>query len=121
MTNIETKFNPATGGNITQVIDSETVVLTVKRKKSSLAKGFGKLIAFIIGGTGILFSALLFITIIGILPAIGLFFMSLGIIYLGLGKQRVKCPHCQKKQPVVNTAENFSCPKCRKLTVLNWH
>jgi hypothetical protein len=121
MTNTQTEFDPTTGGIKTQVISSETLAINVERKNSGFAKGFGKLLAFTIGGFGIFCSALLFITIIGILPAIGLFFMSLGIIYLGLGKQQVKCPHCKKRQPVLKTAENFSCPKCKNLTVINWN
>jgi hypothetical protein len=94
--------------------------LTLTRKKSSFANGLGKLFAFTIGGFGILLSAFLFLTIIGIFPGIGLFFTSLGLIYLALGKQQVSCPHCKKKQPVLKSAENFTCHKCKSLTVLNW-
>jgi hypothetical protein len=101
-------------------INNETKIINIKRKKSSLASGVGKFFAFSIGGFGILCSALLFITIIGILPAIGLFFMSIGLIYVALGKQQVKCPNCSKRQPILKTAENFKCPKCQKLTVVNW-
>jgi hypothetical protein len=104
----------------TKIIGGETRAIDVVKKKSGFASGIGKLFAFTIGGFGILLSALLFITIIGILPAIGLFFVSLGIIYLAMGKQQVACPHCKKKQPVLQTAENITCPKCRQLTVINW-
>ncbi|MFJ5716512.1 transposase zinc-binding domain-containing protein [Neobacillus sp. NPDC093127] len=65
-------------------------------------------------------SGLLFLTIIGIFPAIGLFFTSLGLIYVAQGKEQVACPHCKKKQPVLKSSENFTCPKCQKLTVINW-
>lgn len=103
------------------VLSNETLVVSIKRKKSGLAKGFGRLIAYIIGGFGVLISCILFVTIIGILPGIGLFFMSIGLIYVAKGKQQVACPHCKKKQPVLQTSENFTCTKCRKLTVINWH
>jgi hypothetical protein len=102
------------------VITNNTLIIDVTRKKNSFASGFGKLFAFTIGGFGIVLSSLLFLTIIGIIPSIGLFFMSLGLIYLALGKQQVSCPHCKKKQPVLKTAENFTCHKCKSLMVLNW-
>jgi hypothetical protein len=120
MAQTEKEFDVTTGGYKSKVIGGDTVVLDVEKKRSGFGRGIGKLIAFTFGGLGIFTSALLFLTIIGILPAIGLFFISLGIIYLALGKQQVKCPHCAKKQPVLQTAENFTCPKCRQLTVINW-
>jgi hypothetical protein len=101
-------------------IGSEKLIIDIKKKKTSVFGVFGKFCAFAIGGFGILLSAFLFITIIGILPAIGLFYMSLGLIYLALGKQQVSCPHCKKKQHVLKTAENFNCPKCKNLTIINW-
>lgn len=104
----------------TQVISNETLVIEVERKKGSILGGIGRVFAFTFGGFGILISALLFVTIIGIFPAIGLFFMSLGLIYASLGKQAVKCPHCKKRHYVVKTAENMTCSKCRRLTVINW-
>lgn len=102
------------------VITNEKLAIEIERKKSGFASGVGRIFAFVIGGFGVLISLLLFATIIGILPGIGLFFMSTGIIYLGLGKQQVACPHCKKKQPVLKTAENFNCPKCKNFTVINW-
>jgi len=113
------KFDPATASYKQTVLTGDTIAIDVKKKRSGWAKGTGRLVAYTVGGFGILISCILFVTIIGILPAIGLFFMSLGIIYAAIGKQRVECPHCHKKQPVLQTAENFTCAKCRKLTVLN--
>ncbi|MBW3113475.1 hypothetical protein KYJ26_16600 [Bacillus sp. MCCB 382] len=104
----------------TKSIGENRLMIDVEKKRSGFGRGIGKVFAFTLGGIGIFTSALLFLTIIGILPAIGLFFMSLGIIYLALGKQQVKCPHCAKKQPVLQTAENFTCAKCQQLTVINW-
>jgi hypothetical protein len=120
MAEVKREFDVTTGGYKTEVIGGDTIAITVERKKDGAARGLGKIFAFTFGGLGILTSSLLFLTIIGIIPAIGLFFMSLGLIYVALGKQQVKCPHCNKRQPVLKTAENLSCPKCRKLTVINW-
>lgn len=103
-----------------QVIGSEKLSIDVERKKDGMARGIGKWLGYLIGITGILFSGVLFITIIGIFPAIGLFFGSLGVIYLASGKQQVKCPHCKKRQPIVKGVENFKCSKCQNLTVVNW-
>lgn len=120
MAEVKREFDVTTGGYKTEVLSGETLAIDVQRKKDGAARGIGKFFAFTFGVVGILCSALLFVTIIGILPAIGLFFMSIGLIYVALGKQAVKCPHCKKRQPVLKTAENFTCPKCRKLTVINW-
>ncbi|MED3649938.1 hypothetical protein [Heyndrickxia sporothermodurans] len=103
-----------------EAISNQTLIIDVEKKRSGFAKGFGRIIAYTIGGFGILLASLLCLTIIGIFPGIGLFFMSIGLIYLAKGKQQVACPHCKKKQPVIQTAENFTCPKCRQLTVINW-
>jgi hypothetical protein len=103
-----------------QIIRQEKLMIDVKRKKDGMARGFGKVIGYTIGITGIIFSCLLFATIIGIFPGITLFFGSLGIIYLSSGKQQVSCPNCQKRQPVVKGVENFKCSKCQNLTIINW-
>jgi hypothetical protein len=120
MAETEKELDVTTGGYRTQVIGGETIAIDVEKKRSGFASGAGKLFAFIIGGVGILFGALLTVTIIGALIGLPMMFMSLGIIYLALGKQKVECPHCSKKQPVLQTAENFTCAKCRQLTVINW-
>jgi hypothetical protein len=104
----------------TAVLSEETLVIDVVRNKSGMGRGVGKFFAYIIGGTGILLSSILFLTIIGIPIAFGLFFLSIGLIYLAQGRQQVACPHCKKKQPVLQTAENMVCPKCRKITVIDW-
>jgi hypothetical protein len=103
-----------------QIIRQEKLMIDVKRKKDGMARGFGKVIGYTVGIIGIIFSCLLFATIIGIFPGITLFFGSLGIIYLSSGKQQVKCPNCQKRQPIVKGVENFKCSKCQNLTIINW-
>ena len=99
---------------------AELSLIEVERKKSSAVGFIGRLFAFTIGGFGVLVSCLLFVTIIGIIPAIGLFGISIGIIYAALGKQNVACPQCKRKVHVIKTAENFTCPKCRQITAINW-
>lgn len=103
-----------------QIIGQEKLAIDVVRKKDGMARGFGKVLGYTVGIIGIIFSCLLFATIIGIFPGIALFFGSLGIIYLASGKQQVKCPHCQKRQPIVKGVENFTCSKCRNFTAVNW-
>jgi hypothetical protein len=103
-----------------QIIRQEKLMIDVKRKKDGMARGFGKVVGYTVGIIGIIFSCLLFATIIGIFPGITLFFGSLGIIYLSSGKQQVACPNCQKRQPVVKGVENFKCSKCQNLTIINW-
>lgn len=120
MAQTEKEFDVTTGGYKTKVIGGETIAIDVEKKRGGFTQGIGKLFGFTVGGLGILFGALLAATIIGALIGLPMMFVSLGIIYLALGKQQVKCPHCAKKQPVLQKAENFTCAKCRQLTVLNW-
>lgn len=104
----------------TQIIGQEKLAIEVARKKDGAARGIGKVLGYTFGVFGMLLSGALFVTIIGIFPAITLFFASLGLIYLASGKQQVACPHCHKRQPVVKGVENFTCSKCQNLTVINW-
>jgi len=105
---------------------SETVaagtptIIEVERKRTGLTKGVGRVFGMLAGIGGIFIGALLCVTIVGIPLGFPLMFLSLGLIYLVAGKQAIKCPHCAKKQPVLQTAENFTCGKCRQLTVINW-
>lgn len=94
--------------------------LDVVRKKSSLAGRFGRVIAFSMGGFGILLGGLLCLTIIGILPGFFMMMGGMGMIAASLGYQDVKCPACQKKQTVLKTAEDFKCKRCNQPTILNW-
>lgn len=121
MTEVKQEFDVTTGGYKTKVVSGDTIAIDVERKKSSFASGFGRVIGFTIGGLGIFLGALLCITIIGALIGFPMMIVSVGIIYMALGKQKLACPHCAKKQPVVKTAMNFTCAKCKQLTVVNWH
>lgn len=104
----------------TKVLPNETLVIEVHRKPSSVLNVIARICSFIIGITGILASCVLFITIIGILPGIGLFVLSAGFIAASVGRQKVECPHCHRNVYVAKHAENFECPKCKRLTIVDW-
>lgn len=100
--------------------DGETFIIELEEKKSSTSNQLKRSIYFSIGLIGLLISAVLFLTIIGILPAIGLAFFSVAFMYKAMGKQIVKCPNCTKKQPVVHNTEGFICRRCNKRTLVEW-
>jgi hypothetical protein len=104
----------------TKTISNETLVIDVVKNRGGFTRGIGKVFAFIIGGFGLLIASALAATIIGIIPALPIFLLSLGIIGLGMGKQHIACPHCKKKRLVMQAAENFTCAKCKNMTVVNW-
>lgn len=99
----------------------ELATLTVQRKKDGVGSIIGRAFAFILGGLLTLVGALLFITIIGILPGLGL--MMFGILTLGAAvrnAQTVKCPHCKKNANVQKDREDYECPRCKKQVILDW-
>ncbi|MCU5491196.1 hypothetical protein NST86_22825 [Bacillus sp. FSL L8-0199] len=100
--------------------DGETFIIELEEKKSSTGNQLKRLIYLSIGILGLLISVALFFTIIGILPGIGLAFFSVIFMYKAMGKQFVKCPSCNKKQPVVHKAEAFICHRCNKRTLIEW-
>ncbi|TBL21828.1 hypothetical protein EYB35_00250 [Bacillus paranthracis] len=100
--------------------DGETLIIELEEKKSSTGNQLKKLIYFSFGVVGLLISLALFVTIIGILPGIGLAFFSIAFMYKAMGKQIVQCPNCNKKQPVVHKSEVFVCPRCKKRTLVEW-
>ncbi|AFL46410.1 TPA: hypothetical protein ACR3Z0_006455 [Bacillus thuringiensis] len=100
--------------------DGESFIIELEEKKSSTANQLKRVIYFLIGSFGLLISVVLCFTIIGILPGLGLTFFSALFIYSALGKQLVKCPNCNKKQPVVHKAEGFVCRRCNKRTLVEW-
>ena len=89
-------------------------------KKKTPAGAVGKFIGVAFGIIGVLIGAALCLTIIGILIGFPLMVMSVGLIIGAQGFQQVKCAHCGKRTKVLKTKENFDCPKCRQLTVINW-
>ncbi|MEK4085109.1 hypothetical protein [Psychrobacillus sp. FSL K6-1415] len=99
----------------------ELATLTVQRKKDGLGGIIGRAISLMVGGTLTLIGALVFITIIGILPGLGL--MMIGILMLGAAiknSQTVVCPECKKKANVQKDSEEYKCLRCEKVIILNW-
>jgi multisubunit Na+/H+ antiporter MnhG subunit len=94
-------------------------VIQLVKKKSTVGT-IGKVVGVTIGVCGIILGSLLCLTIVGILIGFPLMVMSLGVIASAQGFQQVTCPHCKKRQQVLKTAENFTCAKCRQVTVINW-
>ncbi|HDR7980282.1 TPA: hypothetical protein QC443_002559 [Bacillus cereus] len=101
--------------------DGETLIIELEEKKSSAGNQLKKLIYFSFGVVGLLISLALFVTIIGILPGIGLAFFSVAFMYKAAGKQLVQCPNCNKKQPVIHKSEGFVCHRCKKRTLIEWN
>lgn len=89
-------------------------------KKKTPAGAVGKFIGVSFGIFGVIIGAALCLTIIGILIGFPLMVASIGLIVGAQGFQQVKCAHCDKRTKVLKTKENFDCPKCRQLTVINW-
>jgi hypothetical protein len=103
--------------NEAQTVNFET--LHVKRK-TGFTQGFGRIVAVTLGIFGMLVGAALFVTIIGIIPGFFVMLGGLGFFALAVGKQDVKCPHCKKRQTVLQRAEDFECARCKNTVVLDW-
>lgn len=100
----------------------ELATLTVQRKKDGLAGIIGRAISIMIGGTLTLFGAILFITIIGILPGIGVMMIGFAMLAAGISNtQTVQCPHCKKRMNVQKDSEDFKCVRCEKAVILRWN
>lgn len=100
-------------------MELKTVVL--KRKKDGIVGLFARSLAVMVGVTLTIVGALLVMTIIGILPGIGLCMFGILITVGGLkNTQQTKCPHCKKDVNVQKDAEDFRCPRCEKVSILNW-
>lgn len=100
---------------------AELKTITVNRKKDGLAGVIGRTFSIMIGGCLLLIGSLLFITIIGILPGIGL--MMIGILMMAAGvknTQPVQCPYCKKRRNIQKDSEDFKCLRCEKPTIINW-
>ena len=100
---------------------TELATVTVTRKKDGVAGIIGRAFSFIIGGCLLLIGALLFITIIGILPGIGLAMIGILMMAAGISNtQSVQCPHCKKRMNVQKDSEDFKCARCTKPVILRW-
>lgn len=96
---------------------NSAIVHATKKKGMGV---IGKFFAYTFAACGMILASLLFLTIIGIIPAIPLFFGSLGLIYAVQGRQQLECATCKKKQPVMKSREHFECIKCKNANVIEW-
>ena len=99
----------------------ELATVTVQRKKDGLVGIFGRAISIMIGASLLLIGGLLFITIIGILPGMGVIMIGIAMLAAGISnRQTVQCPHCKKRVNVQKDSEDFKCAGCEKPTILSW-
>lgn len=100
---------------------TELKTLTVTRKKDGAGGAFARGMSVIFGVLLLMLGALLFITIIGILPGIGCIYIGVAMIAVGAAnKQLVKCPHCAKSQAIQKDVEDFECARCKKPVIMRW-
>lgn len=101
---------------------TELKTVTVQRKKDGLAGVIARTFSVMIGLTLVLIGALLFITIIGILPGIGVMMIGMLMTAAGIANtQSVQCPHCKKRMNVQKDSEDFKCVRCEKAVILRWN
>lgn len=100
----------------------ELATVTVQRQKDGLIGLIARAFSIMIGGTLMLIGGLLFITIIGILPGIGVIMIGIAMFAAGVSNtQTVTCPHCKKRRNVQKDSEDFKCLRCEKAVVLRWN
>lgn len=106
-----------------ELVTDNVYKISVKKRKSR-AGFIGGILRFFLALCGILFvliGALLCVTIIGIFPGIGMMGVGAGMIAGAFRRQRVKCPACDKQVNVMIGAEDFECPRCKNVTIVDWH
>ncbi|WP_258235490.1 hypothetical protein [Bacillus atrophaeus] len=95
----------------------EYKTVTVAKKKF----GFGRIISLCTGLFIMLISALLVLTIIGILPGFGLAFFSLPFFAIALGGAKYTCPNCGHDKNFVTSGKvNDTCRRCKQNIAVDW-
>ncbi|MED4309151.1 hypothetical protein C6W27_09075 [Bacillus paralicheniformis] len=95
----------------------EYKTVTVEKKRF----GITRIISLFIGVFTMFVAVLLFITIIGILPGLGLSFLSLPFFAIALGGARYECPNCGFNKNFVTTGKvNDSCRRCKQNIAIDW-
>ncbi|GGE62125.1 hypothetical protein [Priestia taiwanensis] len=100
--------------------DGNSFIIEVIREKDKKSNIFSRIMFVILGICGLIVSAALAITLIGLIVAIPLFGTSIAFITGGLSKQVIACPNCDYKQRVTKDDGQYTCAKCRKLTLIEW-
>ncbi|WP_429726216.1 hypothetical protein [Bacillus paralicheniformis] len=95
----------------------EFKTVTVAKKRFGLMR----ITSLFIGIFLMLISAILVITIIGILPGFGLALFSLPFFAAALGGAKYTCPNCGFDRNFVTTGKiNDSCKRCRQNIAVDW-
>jgi len=84
----------------------------------------GKVIRFIfslLGWTLVIGGFFLCITLVFLIFGLPMVFIGGFILIFIQSRQEVSCPHCDRKMyPRRKKDENFTCAKCKRLTILEW-
>lgn len=94
--------------------------INVRKRKASVFGGFKKIMCIFIGATGFACSIALFFTIVGIPLALFIWAGSIAILAAASNKYKVKCPECKKDHIIGEDQEDFTCKRCKAVTLINW-
>lgn len=98
------------------------VRVEVLRRRMTVGRLVPRIFLAISGIILLLISAILMITIIGILPGLGLGSFSLFLIVASFsGGERFKCPRCGfEKNIALYGRHNATCSKCKQNIAIDW-
>ncbi|AOP14046.1 hypothetical protein J5TS1_27880 [Bacillus licheniformis] len=98
------------------------VRVEVLKRRMSVGRIIPRVLSGLIGLFLLLISIILFVTIIGILPGIGL--GGIGLLFLVgafTGSEQFECPRCGfKKNIILYGKHNASCRKCKQNIAIDW-
>lgn len=98
------------------------VRVEVLKRRMSVGRIIPRVLSGLIGLFLLLVAGILFITIIGILPGLGL--GSIGLLFLigaFTGSEQFECPRCGfKKNIILYGKHNASCRKCKQNIAIDW-
>ncbi|WP_270568548.1 hypothetical protein [Bacillus sonorensis] len=98
------------------------VRVEVERRRMTPKRWIPRLFMFFAGFVLLLISLILMITIIGILPGLGLGSLSVFLIFGAFfGGERFECPRCGFKNNFVTYGKhNETCRKCKQNIAIDW-
>ncbi|AVB11404.1 hypothetical protein C3438_18895 [Bacillus velezensis] len=100
----------------------EFVRVEVERRRMTPRRWIPRLLLFAVGLVLLLISFILIISIIGILPGIGLGSLSVFLIFGAFfGGERIECPRCEFKNNFATYGKhNVTCRKCKQNIAIDW-
>ncbi|MCP8970581.1 hypothetical protein [Ectobacillus ponti] len=98
----------------------DAYVLELRKEKVSVAKRLVGTLWIALGIACFIIAVILFTTIIGIIPAAFICLCAIGCIYLGMAKQKVTCPNCDRTMTVLQRTRKWKCTACKRLALINW-